>query len=277
MTGTAGGAGSKPGGSSGAGKGRVAVLGLSVGLLAAGGLMLVAAPLLLKTGLASRDFARFDLPGLAMYVLGSAVVIALGGLVMALTGRKHRAGIVAVLVMVAAGVGAGTLYAENVIKHDMPPINDVQTDWTRPLAFTERALRAREAAGAVRVRDDAVIPEGEGPWSGMTFAAAQAKVYDDLEPLRVKQGVAEATEAAARAARRLGWDVATQSAPDGVMEAVYHEPWYGLVYDVAVRVLPDGAGSRIDLRATSRTDDRDMGESASQLRQLRNEISLDLR
>lgn len=274
MTDTGEGAGSRQAGS---GKGRIAVLGLGVGLLAAGGLMLVAAPLLLKIGLASRDFARFDLPGIAMYVLGAAVAVALVGLVLALTGRKHRAGIVAVLVIVAAGVGAGTLYAETVIKHDMPPINDVQTDWSHPLAFTERALREREAAGAIRVRDDAVIPEGEGRWSGMTFAAAQAKLYGDLEPLSVKQGVAEATQAAARAARRLGWSVKTESPADGAMEAVYEEPWYGLVYDVAVRVAPDGAGSRIDLRATSRTSDRDMGESASQLRQLRNEISLELR
>ena len=111
----------------------------------------------------------------------------------------------------------------------------------------------------------------------MTYAAAQAQFYDDLEPLIVKQAVGEATAAAARAAKRLGWDVTTESPADGVMEAVYHEPWYGLVYDVAVRATPNGAGSKIDLRATSRTADRDMGESASQLRQLRNEISLELR
>jgi hypothetical protein len=179
--------------------------------------------------------------------------------------------------LVAGGVGAGTLYAESVIKHDMPPINDVQTDWGHPLAFTEKTLKAREEAGAVRVRDDALIPDGEGRWSGMTYAAAQARVYDDLEPLIVKQGVGEATQAAARAATRLGWDVVTESPAEGVMEAVYHEAWYGLVYDVAVRVAPNGPGSKIDLRATSRTADRDMGESASQLRQLRNEISLELR
>jgi hypothetical protein len=277
MTDTAGDAGTKQDGSSGSGKGRVAVLALSVALLAVGGLLLVAGPLLLKAGLVSRDFARFELSGIATYVLGASVVVALAGLGMALLGRKHRAGIVAVLVMVAGGVGVGTLYAENVIKHDMPPINDVQTDWSHPLAFTEKALKAREDTGSIRVRDDAVIPEGQGKWSGMTYAAAQAQIYDDLEPLLVKQGVGEATAAAARAAKRLGWDVTTESRPDGVMEAVYHEPWYGLVYDVAARVVPNGAGSRIDLRVTSRTADRDMGESASQLRQLRNEISLELR
>src|SRR5690348_16906801 len=129
-------AGAKQSGSAGVDGGRIAVLALSVGLLGLGGLLLVAGPLLLKTGLVSRDFARFELAGIAMYVLGAAVVTGFAGLAMALMGRKHRAGIVAVLVMVAGGVGAGTLYAESVIKRDMPPINDVQTDWAHPLAFT---------------------------------------------------------------------------------------------------------------------------------------------
>jgi carbonic anhydrase len=51
----------------------------------------------------------------------------------------------------------------------------------------------------------------------------------------------------------------------------------GLVYDIAVRVTPDGQGSRIDVRATSRTDDRDMGETATRVTELINEIALQLR
>ena len=61
------------------------------------------------------------------------------------------------------------------------------------------------------------------------------------------------------------------------MEAVYHTPWYDLVYDIAVRVTPDGTGSRIDVRSTSRTNDRDMGEGAMQVKQLIDEIALELR
>lgn len=269
--------GASQGGVGRTGKARLLALALSVGLLAGGVALLLAAPLVMRLGLGGRDFARFDMPGIAMYVIGAAGLVGLLSLILALAGRRHRAGIIAVLVMLASGVAAGTLYAESVIRREMPPINDVQTDWTRPVAFTERTLKVREAMGAVRVRDDAIVPEGEGQWSGMSFAAAQSKMYDDLSPLNVRQDVAEATRAAIRAARRLGWEIASQSPEDGVMEAVYHEPWYGLVYDVAARIQPEGSGSRIDLRVTSRTADRDMGESASQLRQIRNEISLDLR
>ncbi len=55
-------------------------------------LLLVAGPLLLKTGLVSRDFARFELSGVAMYVLGAAVMIALAGLGMALIGGSIARG-----------------------------------------------------------------------------------------------------------------------------------------------------------------------------------------
>jgi fatty-acyl-CoA synthase len=261
----------------GAGKGRVLVLALSVILLAVGGILLFAGPPLYRMGVLDLTTARTGLHEVAMYVMASSVAVALLGLVWALIGRKQRAAIVAVLVMMAAGVGAGSLYSQQVMKSDLPPINDVQTDWSLPVAFTEKALREREHAGAIRVRDDAIVPEGQGEWSGMSFAEAQAKFYDGLKPLKVKQGVPETTLAASTAAKRLGWDVMLENPPDGLVEAVYHSPWYGLVYDIAVRVVPDGAGSRVDVRSTSRDAVNDLGENAAQVKQLIDEISLELR
>lgn len=254
------------------GKGRVLVLALSVLLAAIGGVLLAAGPALFRMGAINRDFARFDLPDVAMYVMFAAVAVALVGLVWALVGSKHRAAIVAILVTVGAGIAGGNVYANGAMRHDLPPINDIQTDWTRPVAFTEKALKEREHAGAIRVRDDAVVPAGNGKWSGLSYAQAQQEFYKDLEPLSVKQSAPQATVAAAKAARRLGWDVLMENPPDGMVEAVYHEGWYDLVYDIAVRVTPEGQGSRIDVRSTSRTPDRDMGESATQVKQLLYEI-----
>lgn len=259
------------------GMGRVLVLGLAVLLFALGIVLLVSGPALFRMGLVERSFARFQLADAAMYVMAAAVAVGLAGLIYSLIGKKQRGAIVGVLVMMAAGVGAGTLYAQATMKDQLPPINDVQTDWTMPVAFTEKALREREHAGAIRVRDDAVVPEGNGSWSGMSFAEAQSKFYVDVMPLKVKQSPAQATIEAATAARRLGWDVMLESPPEGMMEAVYHSPWYDLVYDIAVRVIPEGEGARIDVRSTSRTNDRDMGESATQLKQLIDEMALQLR
>lgn len=259
------------------GTGRVLVLGLAVLLFAVGIGLIVSGPALFRMGLVDRSFARFNLTEIAMYVMLAAGVVALAGLIYSLVGKKQRGAIVGVLVIVAAGVAGGTLYAQATMKDQLPPINDVQTDWNMPVAFTEKALREREHAGAIRVRDDAVVPEGNGSWSGMSFAEAQSKFYVDVEPLHVKQPPAKATIEAATAARRLGWDVMLESPPEGMMEAVYHSPWYDLVYDIAVRVIPDGEGSRIDVRSTSRTNDRDMGESATQVKQLIDEMALQLR
>lgn len=256
---------------------RVLVLALGVFLFAAGILLLVAGPTLFNMGLVDRNFARFELTGVAMYVMAAAGIVGLIGLIFSLVGKKQRGAIVGVLLMTAAGVAGGTLYAQATLKDDLPPINDVQTDWNQPVAFTEKALREREHASAIRVRDDAVVPEGNGKWSGMTYAEAQKAFYAEVEPLKVKHAPPEATLAAAKAARTLGWDVMMENPPDGMMEAVYHEPWYGLVYDIAVRVTPDGQGSRIDVRATSRTDDRDMGETATRVTELINEMALQLR
>lgn len=256
---------------------RVRVLALGVLLFVVGILLIVSGPALFRMGLIDRDFGRFSMTNVAMYVLLAAVIVGLIGLVMSVAGRVHRGAIVGILLMMAAGMGSGTLYAQSKMKEQLPPINDVQTDWTLPVAFTEKALREREHAGSIRVRDDAVVPEGNGDWSGLSFAEAQSRFYIDIEPLKVKQAPPEATLAAANAARRMGWDVMLESPPEGMMEAVYHTPWYDLVYDIAVRVTPDGTGSRIDVRSTSRTNDRDMGEGATQVKQLIDEIALELR
>jgi hypothetical protein len=257
--------------------GRVIVLGVALALLALGAVLLVAGPPLFRMGVLDLDTARTGLHEIAMYVLAAAGLFALVGLSWALFGKKQRAAIVGVLVVMVAGVAGGSLYAQWVMKGDLPPINDVQTDWGLPVAFTEKALREREKAAAIRVRDDAVVPDGEGKWSGMSYAQAQAAFYIDLQPLKVKQPVPEATLAAAKAAQRLGWDVMLASPPEGMVEAVYHSPWYGLAYDVAVRVTADGAGSRIDVRSTSRDPGHDMGENAAQVKQVIDEISLELR
>jgi fatty-acyl-CoA synthase len=199
------------------------------------------------------------------------------GFLLSLLGRTHRGAIVGVLVLVAGGAGAGALFGQKVTRDEFPPIHDVQTDWTLPVAFAERTLQVREAADAVRIRDDAIVPPGEGKWSGKSFAAAQTEFYRDLKPLVVSANAADATVAAANAAKRLGWDVMLSDPPAGVMEAVHHTRWYGLTADISVRVQQESNGSRIDVRSTSRIAGPDMGANAARVKQLLDEIAFALR
>jgi fatty-acyl-CoA synthase len=258
---------------------RGAALAAGVALTLVGAGVVAVAPFLYRGGMVPLDTARTGLPGWAMMVFAVAAVASLVGFIASIAGKKHRGGIVAVLALIASGTALGTLYGQSVMRDALPPIYDVQTDWNNPVAFTEKALRQREAAGAVRVRDDAVIPEGSGKWSGMTFAEAQANspYRDDLKPLIVKALPADATVAAGNAARRLGWTVVMSDPPGGQMEAEHQTQWYGLASDIAVRVTPEGAGSRIDVRSASRLSGGDLGVNANQVKALLDEIALMLR
>ncbi len=256
---------------------RVAVLVLGVLLLVIGGVLIVAGPALFRMGVVDLDGARNGVQQAALWVMLGALGAGAIGLLLSLLGRKHRAGIVAIAIIIPAGMAAGSLYNRNVSLAALPPINDVQTDWTRPVAFTGQALRERAGVNAIRVRDDAVVPEGHGKWSGMRYADAQAAMYQDLKPLMVKQSVADTAAQAVKSAERLGWVVTVNNPAGGVVEAVYHSPWYDLAYDVAIRMVREGDATRIDVRSTSRLPGHDMGENAAQVKQIIDEMALQLR
>jgi|GEM_PF-877142 len=255
---------------------RAAVILTGAVMLVAGISLTIAGPALYRAGVLDLAVAREGLQQIAMFTLLAAAGAGTLAFLLAMAGRAHRAGILAVLLIIPGGMAGGSLYSQQVSFRALPPINDAQTDWTQPVAFTEATLRARAAAGAVRVRDDAVVAEGNGRWSGMTFAAAQAEVYRDIVPLLTEKPVADVVAVAAAAARRLGFRV-TQSDPRaGVVEAVHDTGWYGLVYDVAVRVRREDRGARVDVRSTSRLAGHDLGENAALIKQLTDEIALQL-
>lgn len=256
---------------------RRAILGLGVILLIVGAALVAAGPFLFRAGAVDLKTAT---AGMGQAALGSFVAAGLAGLAgffLSIAGRRQRGAIVGLLVLVAAGIGGGALFGQNVMRSEFPPIYDVQTDWSQPVAFTEKTLQVRRAEEAVRIRDDAVIPEGQGRWSGKPFAAAQAEFYRDLKPLVVNVQPADATVAAANAAQRLGWDVMLSDPQNGIVEAVHHSRWYGLAADISVRVMQEGEGSRIDVRSTSRQAGPDMGANASRVQQLLDEIAFALR
>jgi uncharacterized protein (DUF1499 family) len=256
---------------------RRAILGLGVILLVAGVALVAAGPFLFRAGIADLKTA---MAGMGQAALGSFVAAGLAGVIglfLSVAGKRQRGAIVGLLVLVAAGIGGGALFGQNVMRGEFPPIYDVQTDWGLPVAFTETTLQVRRAESAVQIRDDAIIPEGNGRWSGKTFAAAQTEFYRDLKPLVVNVQPADATVAAANAAKRLGWDVMLSEPPAGLVEAVHHSRWYGLAADISVRVVQDGQGSRIDVRSTSRQPGPDMGANASRVQQLLDEIAFALR
>lgn len=238
--------------------------------------LLLAGPALYRLGLADIRFAMWGVSGIAMWIFAAGGVVSLGALLVNLLSPPRRGAAPALALALVCLIGLLRLQAFDLERAALPPLYDVQTDWTQPVSFTVRALEVREAAGAATIRDDAVFPEEAGLWAGRSFADAQSEIYD-LKPLQVKVPPPEATLAVAEAAERLGWAVMLNDPPGGQVEAVHYSRWYGLASDIAVRVSPDKGGARIDVRAASRTAGPDMGANASLVKSLIDEVSFALR
>lgn len=252
---------------------RTGALWIGGGFALLAGLALAAGPLLFRAGALDIDAATRGIQSWAMLFFAIGLVLGLFGLIAALAGRRQRGAIVGVVMMLASGYGLGQLYGQTQIREAVPPLYDVQTDWTDPVAFRASTMEERAANGAVAVSNDARVSGGK--WNGQTFAEAQASYYD-TKPMIVAVPVDVAASEAADAAERLGWTVTTRDAPGGVVEIVRHEVWYGLASDMAVRIRPEGTGSRLDMRSTSRSAGHDMGANAVAISALQREIEFAL-
>jgi hypothetical protein len=135
----------------------------------------------------------------------------------------------------------------------VPRIHDISTDLADPPAFVA-LLEARKAApnGAVH--------------RGAALAEEQRKGYPDVKTLVLPTPPAATIQKAIDAARSMGWEVAAVDAAAGRIEATDTTLWFGFKDDVVVRVRPEGAGSRVDVRSMSRVGLSDLGANAARIR-----------
>lgn len=219
-------------------------------------LALLAALLLLIAGPGTRfelwDFRTgFGLMRWAVYLGGAAVVLSI---VLLLVPRLRRAaagrlGAALVIGLLAAGIPLNGVR----IARSVPPIHDISTDTGRPPAFVA-VLPLR--AGAPNSAEHA----------GAELARTQREAYPDLASHRLDVAPDAAFERAAQAARDMGWDIVDTDPAAGRIEATDTTFWFGFKDDVVVRVEPDGAGSRIDVRSVSRVGMSDVGANARRIR-----------
>ena len=220
-----------------------------------------AVPVLLVTALAHR-FALIDTPTaltlLAIIWAGSTVALLLGlsamraiwRLGIAGTGRAF-AGIVTTLPILAVPLFFAGLLLRT------PVLNDVTTDPADPPQFAAAASLRDSLANAVA-------------YPGALAAERQLQAYPELRPFRLAMPAGEAFPIVAEVARDQGWRVIASEAPSGPeagrIEAVASTLLMAFRDDVAIRVAPDGEGSRIDIRSASRYGSRDFGTNASRIR-----------
>lgn len=133
-----------------------------------------------------------------------------------------------------------------------PPIHDVTTDTEDPPQFVA-VLPAR--AGAANPVE----------YGGRDVAEQQRRSYPSVVPLHLGLPPAAAFDRALMTAREMGWDIVAADAAAGRIEATDTTLVFGFKDDVVVRIRPDGAGSRIDVRSLSRVGRGDMGTNAKRI------------
>jgi hypothetical protein len=148
----------------------------------------------------------------------------------------------------------------------LPPIHDITTDPIDPPRF-EALARLRTGEGA-----------NPATYAGLYSAEQQRLNYPDIETVELEVPVQRAYEVTLQLVNKRKWLVIDERAPQlprriGRIEAVARTPIMGFREDVAIRVTPDGEGSRVDIRSSSRYFESDLGSNAARVTKLVEDIN----
>lgn len=148
----------------------------------------------------------------------------------------------------------------------LPSIHDITTDPIDPPRF--------EALARLRTGDGA----NTAVYAGLYSAEQQRAAYPDIEPVELDVPVLRAYEVVTGLIARRKWVVIDERPPlpprrIGRIEAVARTPVMGFREDVSIRIAPDGEGSRVDIRSSSRYFESDLGSNASRVAKLIDDIN----
>jgi uncharacterized protein (DUF1499 family) len=192
----------------------------------------------------------------AAYVALIGAVLGIVAIVRSATGARKRGwgqGLLAVII--GLGFVSVPAYYYFVVLPSVPRIHDITTDTQNPPAFVAVApLRAGYPNP----------PAYDGP----DAAAAQKQAYPDIAPLIVSKPPADVFAAAMDVTQAMGLDIVNATPAEGRIEASKRSLFFGFVDDVVIRLQPDGAGTRIDVRSKSREGRSDFGVNAARIRKI---------
>jgi uncharacterized protein (DUF1499 family) len=140
----------------------------------------------------------------------------------------------------------------------LPAIHDITTDAINPPRF--------DTLAPLRVSDGA----NSAVYAGLYSAERQRVAYPDIEPITIDVPPQRAYEFVLRIVNRRKWLIIDERPPQppqraGRIEAVARTPIMGFREDVSIRVTPDGDGSRVDIRSSSRFFEHDLGSNAARI------------
>jgi uncharacterized protein (DUF1499 family) len=197
--------------------------------------------------------AGFGLLRYAAYGAIAAMAVSALGLVLARPGGERRGLYRALAGLVIGAVVFGVPWSYLRAAQAVPPIHDITTDTDDPPEF-EAILPLRAAA------------PNPATYGGPAVAAQQHDGYPDIAPADYPIAPEAAFEAALAAAREMGWTIVAMDEATGRIEAIDRTYWFGFVDDIVIRVRPTDAGSRNDVRSTSRVGVGDLCTNAARVR-----------
>lgn len=134
---------------------------------------------------------------------------------------------------------------------DVPVIHDISTDLDNPVLYRE-VPKMRAANNNSLALDEAVM-------------AVQKAHYTDVAPLYLQGAPDRHFDDAVAAAQDMGWEIVSQSRPDGHIEATATTALFGFKDDVVIRLRADNGGTRVDMRSASRVGRTDFGVNAARI------------
>ena len=179
----------------------------------------------------------------------AAVALNLGNL-----GRAWPWLLVAVL---APGLTLAAMLVTKARAADLPPVHEVATDWSEPLAFTNDHV-ARRGPAAHPIEPDPIIPErvaglnrAWAPYAGRRVAEENAETCPGARTIPRLVSTEEVV-----AALEAEGVVVIGQAPWRV-EGEQESPWFGRARDVVVRMQPEAT----DIRSIDRIGLIDLGQN----------------
>jgi len=148
----------------------------------------------------------------------------------------------------------------------LPAIHDITTDPIDPPRF--------DALARLRTGDGA----NTSVYAGLYSAEQQRQFYPDIEPIELEISVDRAYAIALQLVNKRKWLVIDERAPQpprriGRIEAVARSPIMGFREDIAIRVVPDGEDSRVDIRSASRYFESDLGSNAARVKKFIDDLN----
>ena len=222
-------------------------------------------------------------PAIALFALGLSIVAQVIALIKA---PRKQAFILALIATLLAAFCMLRLVGMGGQATSLPPLHDIQTNWSEPISFSETLMAARTADGETNpVLAAPTIPAyAEERWPGTAGRlvsevqkeaeakeAGKGTVYPKLETIYFSAPPAAVASVAETVMKKKGWKIVS-AAPESAdasaiiqVEATATSGWFGFKDDVAIRIRPVEGATALDIRSTSRVGLSDLGANSTRV------------